>query len=67
MANSSVLTQEVALINHGSMAGEFSITYNNKHPIVISPSSGKVNPKTIQIIKVDLVTESPGDIDEVAK
>jgi len=49
------------------MAGEFSIAYNNKHPIVISPSSGKVNPKTIQIIKVDLVTESPGDIDEVAK
>uniref|UniRef100_H2YRU5 HYDIN/VesB/CFA65-like Ig-like domain-containing protein n=1 Tax=Ciona savignyi TaxID=51511 RepID=H2YRU5_CIOSA len=62
VANSRVLNQEVALINHGSLAGEFKVVYSGSKPIVITPSSGKVNPKTIQLIKVELVTDNPGSI-----
>nr|XP_039264663.1 cilia- and flagella-associated protein 47-like isoform X2 [Styela clava] len=67
VANSKVLSQEVALINHGSMPGEFKISYNGDLPIVIVPTSGKVNPKTIQLIKVELVTENPCVVNEMAK
>lgn len=67
VANSRVLSQEVALINHGSMAGEFTITCNSQRSIAISPKSGKVSPKTIQLIKVELVTETPGTVDELAE
>ncbi|XP_078495986.1 cilia- and flagella-associated protein 47 isoform X1 [Ciona intestinalis] len=66
VANSRVLSQEVALINHGSLVGEFKVVYTGSKPIVITPSSGKVNPKTIQLIKVELVTDNPGDVNETA-
>lgn len=66
VANSRVLSQEVPLINHGSMTGQFTVSYTGKYPIVITPSSGKVEPKTIQLIKVDVVTETPAVIDEIA-
>ena len=66
VANSRVVSQEVALINHGSMKGAFSIQYNGSLPIVISPTSGEVNPKTIQLIKVELATENPMKINETA-
>ena len=66
VANSRVVTHEVALINHGSVKGSFSIQYNGSLPIVISPTSGNVDPKTIQLIKVDLATENPVTINETA-
>lgn len=67
VANSKVLSKEVALINHGSMPGEFKISYTGNLPIVIVPTSGKVSPKTVQMIKVELVTEFAGVVDEVVK
>ena len=66
VANSRIVSQEVALINHGSIKGSFSIKYNGTFPIVISPVSGDVNPKTIQLIKVDLATEKPFTMNETA-
>ena len=66
VANSRVVSQEVALINHGSVKGSFSIQYEGPLPIVISPTTGEVDPKTIQLIKVDLATENPVKFNETA-
>ena len=66
VANSRVVGQEVALINHGSVKGSFSIQYNGSLPLVISPTSGEVSPKTIQLIKVELATEKPVKFNETA-
>lgn len=67
VANSRVVHKEVALINHGSMPGNFEIIYDGELPFVIAPKRGTVNPKTIQLIKVEIVTERPCQINEVAK
>ena len=66
VANSRVISKDVALINHGSMRGSFSISYTGKLPIVISPAFGEVSPKTIQLIKIDLATEKPVSFHEHA-
>ena len=67
VANSRVVSQEVAVINHGSMDGKFSISYTGSLPIVIIPTSGSIAPKTIQLVKVELITEAPGKFAEFAE
>lgn len=67
VANSRVINKEVALINHGSMPGSFEIVYDGDLPFVIAPKRGIVNPKTIQLVKVEIVTERPCQINEIAK
>ncbi|XP_069827114.1 cilia- and flagella-associated protein 47 [Dendropsophus ebraccatus] len=67
VANSKVICKEIVITNHGSSPGTFKIKYNGHLPITISPTSGIVEPKTMQIIKVDLCADTPAVIEEIAK
>ncbi|KAM4795930.1 cilia- and flagella-associated protein 47 [Rhinophrynus dorsalis] len=67
IANSKVIYKEIGIMNHGSSPGTFKIKYSGYLPITIVPSSGTVDPKTKQIIKVEFCTDKPTAIDEVAK
>ncbi|XP_075708861.1 cilia- and flagella-associated protein 47 isoform X2 [Rhinoderma darwinii] len=67
VANSKVIYKEITVTNHGSSSGTFKIKYNGHFPITISPTSGIVEPKTMQVIKVDLCTDTPAVIEETAK
>ncbi|KAM4702008.1 cilia- and flagella-associated protein 47 [Discoglossus pictus] len=66
-ANSNVVYKEIGIMNHGSSPGHFRIKYNGDLPITIEPSSGTVEPKSLQLIKVDLCADKPQVIDEIAK
>ncbi|XP_040280927.1 cilia- and flagella-associated protein 47 [Bufo bufo] len=67
VANSKVIYKEIAVTNHGSSPGTFKIKYSGHFPITISPTSGIVEPKKMQIIKVDLCTDIPSVFEETAK
>ncbi|XP_044141503.1 cilia- and flagella-associated protein 47 [Bufo gargarizans] len=67
VANSKVIYKEIAVTNHGSSPGTFKIKYSGHLPITISPTSGIVEPKKMQIIKVDLCTDIPAVFEETAK
>ncbi|KAM3935444.1 cilia- and flagella-associated protein 47 [Leptodactylus fuscus] len=67
VANSKVIYKEIAITNHGSSSGTFKIKYSGHLPITVFPTSGIVEPKTMQIIKVELCTDSPAVIEETAK
>ncbi|XP_071992034.1 cilia- and flagella-associated protein 47 isoform X2 [Engystomops pustulosus] len=67
VANSKVVYKEIAVANHGSSPGTFKIKYTGHLPITISPASGIVQPKTMQMLKVDLCTDTPAVIEETAK
>ncbi|XP_075446373.1 cilia- and flagella-associated protein 47 isoform X3 [Ascaphus truei] len=66
IANSKVIYKEIGIMNHGSSSGSFRINYHGRLPITIVPSSGIVEPKTMQSIKVDLCTDKPRIIEEIA-
>ncbi|XP_056412134.1 cilia- and flagella-associated protein 47 isoform X3 [Hyla sarda] len=67
VANSKVICKDIAITNHGSSPGTFKIKYNGHLPITISPTSGVIEPKTMQILKVDLCADTPAVIEELAK
>ncbi|KAM9320035.1 LOW QUALITY PROTEIN: cilia- and flagella-associated protein 47 [Gastrophryne carolinensis] len=67
IANSKVISKEVAITNHGSSPGTFKIKYSGTHPITITPSSGTVEPKTMQLIKMELCADTPTIFEETAK
>lgn len=50
--NSKVLSKEISLYNHGSLAGMFKIKYSGNEPFTIFPLQGIVKPKSVQTIKV---------------
>ncbi|XP_052808119.1 cilia- and flagella-associated protein 47-like isoform X2 [Mya arenaria] len=67
VANSKTIAREISLINHGSKSGEFKIKYAGDQPIAIMPTSGSVPPKSVQLIKIELVTKHAGKIEELVK
>ncbi|XP_075769379.1 cilia- and flagella-associated protein 47 isoform X3 [Pelodiscus sinensis] len=67
IANSKVISKEISITNHGSSPGAFKIDYNRSVPVNIVPTSGVVEPKTLQLVKVDICTDIPRVIREVAK
>ncbi|XP_069613759.1 cilia- and flagella-associated protein 47 [Ranitomeya imitator] len=67
VANSKVIYKEITITNHGSSPGTFKIKYSGHLPISMSPTSGVIEPKSAQIIKVDLCTDAPAVIEETAK
>ena len=54
VADGKVLSQEIYVINEGSLTGEFKIRYNGDQPITIMPTGGIVRPGTKQVVKVRL-------------
>ena len=52
LANSKVIAREITLVNSGSKAGEFKISYPGCKPIAIIPNQGSVPPNSVQVIKV---------------
>ncbi|MGH0144520.1 UNVERIFIED_CONTAM: hypothetical protein FKN15_016434 [Acipenser sinensis] len=66
VANSTVLSKEIGIVNHGSAPGAFKIKYQGYLPITIVPTSGIVEPKTMQLIKVELCTDRSRTINEIA-
>ena len=56
VADGKVLTQEVFVVNEGSLTGEFKIRYNGNQPITIMPSGGIIKPGARQAIKVSCVS-----------
>ncbi|XP_029458968.1 cilia- and flagella-associated protein 47 [Rhinatrema bivittatum] len=66
-ANNRVICKVIRVFNHGSCPGAFKIKLKEDLPINIEPSSGIVEPKTMQIVKVDLFTDKPRLIEEIAK
>ena len=54
LANSKVIAREITLVNSGSKAGEFKISYPGSKPIAIIPNQGSVPPNSVQVIKVSL-------------
>ncbi|EMP32673.1 Putative protein CXorf22 [Chelonia mydas] len=67
IANSKVISKEISITNHGSSPGAFKINYNGSVPVNIVPTSGMVEPKTLQLVKVDICTDIPRVIREMAK
>ena len=55
VADGKVLSQEIFVINEGSLTGEFKIRYNGDQPITIMPSGGIVKPGGRQTVKVSYV------------
>ncbi|XP_068124444.1 cilia- and flagella-associated protein 47 [Hyperolius riggenbachi] len=67
IANSKVIYKEIGIANHGSSPGTFKIKYSGSKPITITPSSGIVDPRTKQFIKLELCADTPTNIQETAK
>ncbi|XP_055954756.1 cilia and flagella-associated protein 47 [Patella vulgata] len=64
VATSRVIGREIALINHGSLTGQFKLEYNGNKHLSAHPASGSVPPNSVQIIKIECVTKEPGKLDE---
>ncbi|XP_043927775.1 cilia- and flagella-associated protein 47 [Protopterus annectens] len=67
IANSKVIYKEIEIKNHGSAPGAFKIKYKGNLPVNIMPSNGIVQPKTSQLVKVELCTTISKIISEVAE
>ena len=57
VADGKVLSQEIYVINEGSLSGEFKIRYSGDQPITIMPSGGVVKPGTKQTVKVRSIVQ----------
>ncbi|XP_077199055.1 cilia- and flagella-associated protein 47 isoform X2 [Paroedura picta] len=66
IANSKVISKEIKITNHGSSSGTFNINYRGSAHIVISPTSGVVESKAFQVIKMEMCTDTPRDINQTA-
>ncbi|XP_078698604.1 cilia- and flagella-associated protein 47-like isoform X8 [Branchiostoma floridae x Branchiostoma belcheri] len=64
VADSRILRRETVVENHGSMPGEFKVKYNGALPITIAPTSGTVEPRSYQIIRIEFATKDPGTFEE---
>ncbi|XP_028902353.1 cilia- and flagella-associated protein 47 isoform X2 [Ornithorhynchus anatinus] len=67
IANSIVICKEIHVTNHGSAPGAFHVEYKGNLPIFIQPTGGIVGPKLSEAIKVDICTDLPRVVNEVAK
>uniref|UniRef100_H3AJZ3 CFA47 protein n=1 Tax=Latimeria chalumnae TaxID=7897 RepID=H3AJZ3_LATCH len=69
VANSTVVSKEISIINHGTALGKgaFKLEYTGSLLITIEPSSGIIETKTVQLVKVNLCTNKARVINEVAK
>ncbi|XP_054830370.1 cilia- and flagella-associated protein 47-like [Eublepharis macularius] len=66
IANSKVISKEIKIANHGSSSGTFNINYRGSVHIVIAPTSGVVEPKTFQVVKMEICTDIPRVINQTA-
>ncbi|XP_064926546.1 cilia- and flagella-associated protein 47 isoform X1 [Columba livia] len=67
IANSRIISKEIRIANRGSSSGTFKISYDGIVLHYIEPTSGVVEPKSIQRVKVDICTDVPRIIKEVIK
>ncbi|XP_045646419.1 LOW QUALITY PROTEIN: cilia- and flagella-associated protein 47 [Ursus americanus] len=67
VADSKVYCKEINIINRGRAPGTFKAEYQGQLPIVIFPSNGIVEPKSLVIVKVDFCADQPRIVNEVAK
>ncbi|CAH2223146.1 cilia- and flagella-associated 47 [Pelobates cultripes] len=67
IANGKVIYKEIGIMNHGSSPGSFKIKYGGSLPITITPSSGIVESKSQQLIRVELCADKPRIVDLLAK
>uniref|UniRef100_A0ABM5FY67 Cilia- and flagella-associated protein 47 n=1 Tax=Pogona vitticeps TaxID=103695 RepID=A0ABM5FY67_9SAUR len=66
IANSKVINGEIRITNYGSSPGTFKIKYRGSVPIVITPSTGVVEPQTKQLVKMEICTDVPRIINQPA-
>lgn len=66
VADGKVLSQEIYVINEGSLSGEFKIRYSGDQPVTIMPSGGVVKPGTKQAVKLEFISKTPGELNEIA-
>nr|XP_033803452.1 cilia- and flagella-associated protein 47 isoform X2 [Geotrypetes seraphini] len=66
-ASNKVIFKEVRVSNHGSSPGAFRINLKENLPFTIEPSSGIVEPQTIQLIKVEILTDRPKFFEETLR
>ncbi|KAM4817939.1 cilia- and flagella-associated protein 47 [Thomomys bottae] len=67
VADSTVYCKDVHIVNHGKAPGLFNAEYQGHLPILISPTSGAVRPKSFVVIKVDFCANQPRIVNEVAR
>ncbi|NWR54420.1 CFA47 protein, partial [Bucorvus abyssinicus] len=67
IANSKIISKEISIANRGSSSGTFDISYDGVVLLNIEPTSGVVEPKSVETIKVDICTDVPRIIKEVIK
>ncbi|XP_066477404.1 cilia- and flagella-associated protein 47 [Tiliqua scincoides] len=63
-ANSKVINAGIRITNHGSSPGAFNIKYRGSVPIVITPVSGVVEPKAVQLVIMEIATDLPRTINQ---
>ncbi|KAJ6667657.1 hypothetical protein lerEdw1_016778 [Lerista edwardsae] len=66
IANSKVINAGIRITNHGSSPGAFNIKYKGSVPIVITPSSGIVQPKAVVLVIMEICTDLPRIINQPA-
>ncbi|XP_053166997.1 cilia- and flagella-associated protein 47 isoform X2 [Hemicordylus capensis] len=66
IANSKVINTDIKIVNHGSAPGTFNIQYRGNVPITIVPTSGVVEPKTVQLVRMEICTDIPKTINQPA-
>ncbi|PIK59125.1 hypothetical protein BSL78_03930 [Apostichopus japonicus] len=65
--NCKVLSKEITLYNHGTLPGNFTISYSGEKPVTIKPTKGTLKPHTAQNVKVEFVTKYVGILNEEAE
>ncbi|XP_060038661.1 cilia- and flagella-associated protein 47 [Erinaceus europaeus] len=65
VSNNKVHSREIRLTNHGLLPGQYEAKYEGELPIVISPTSSIVNPRSSIAIKIDFCADQPGVVNEV--
>ncbi|XP_070587019.1 cilia- and flagella-associated protein 47-like isoform X1 [Erythrolamprus reginae] len=66
IANSKIIHAVTKITNYGSSPGTFDIKYRGSVPIIIAPISGVIEPKTMQLIKVEICTDVPKILNQLA-
>ncbi|XP_003218974.3 cilia- and flagella-associated protein 47 isoform X1 [Anolis carolinensis] len=66
IANSKVINTEIKITNSGSSPGTFAIKYTGSVPIIIEPTSGVVEPRSVQLVKLEICTDVPRIINQPA-
>ncbi|XP_015672831.1 cilia- and flagella-associated protein 47 [Protobothrops mucrosquamatus] len=66
IANSKIIHAVTKITNYGSSPGTFDIKYRGSVPIIIAPINGVIEPKTVKLIKVEICTDVPKIINQLA-